>query len=162
MNANEARALAQRVANIAFAPETLTVGRHDIAKFASAIGATDPAYYDARAAAELGHRDIVAPRGFYISLGTARGRLVPRATFADDGLPAEEKLDGARLVVGGTSATFFDEIHAGDTITVEQSVRSATERDGRSGPLVIVTLERRYRRDDGTPVVTESITRILR
>ena len=162
MNAEEARRLAERLANVTYEPETLTVSRHDIAKFASAIGASDPSHYNAAAAAAAGHHDVVAPRAFYMGLGTTRGRLVPRETFADDGLPAEELLDGARLVVGGSSATFFDEIHAGDTIAVEQSVGSTTHREGRSGPLVIVELKRRYRRSDGTPVVTESITRILR
>jgi hypothetical protein len=160
--AERLRALADRVGEIEYVPQTFTVSEQDIAKFASAIGATDPEYFDAQAAHGGGLRGIVAPRAFYISLGTTRGRLIPRSAYSADGLPSEEQLHGSRLVVGGSVAEFFDDIYAGDRVTVEQKVVAVAARDGRSGPLLIIELERRYVRGDGATLVVETITRIVR
>jgi acyl dehydratase len=156
------RAVAEHLGALVYEPETFTVSAHDIAKFAAAIGANDPIYSDERAAIASGLRGIVAPRGFHISLGTMRGRLLPRSEYATDGMPAEERLEEARLVVGGSTTEFIDEIYAGDTITVEQQVGPIQPRMGRSGPMVFVELERRYRRGDGSLVMIDRITRILR
>jgi acyl dehydratase len=141
--------------------QTYTVSGHDIAKFACAIGAMDQRYDDTRAA-ELGCSAIVAPRAFYMSLGTMRGKLLPSMGFSADGMPAEEQLAGSRLVVGGSTVRFFGDISVGDRVRVDQEVKSVTERPGRSGALVLIELERRYTRADGTPLVTETIMRIVR
>jgi hypothetical protein len=145
-----------------YEPQTFTVSEHDVAKFASAIGATDPIYHDASAATERGQPMIVAPRAFYMSLGTMRGKLLPSSGFSADGMPADEQMVGSRLVVGGSSARFFGDIAVGDRVRVEQQVGRVTERQGRSGTLVLIELHRRYTRPDGTPLVTETITRIVR
>jgi N-terminal half of MaoC dehydratase len=145
-----------------YEPQSFAVSEHDVAKFASAIGARDLSYYDTRGPAERARPGIVAPRSFYMSLGTMRGKVLPRMGFSADGMPAEEQLAGSRLVVGGSSVRFFGEIVVGDCIRVEQEVKDVAERHGRSGALVLIELERRYTRADGVPVVTETITRIVR
>ena len=45
--------------------------RGDIRRFATAIGDPNPAYHDPAAAQALGHRDVVAPPTFLITLGFA-------------------------------------------------------------------------------------------
>jgi N-terminal half of MaoC dehydratase len=145
-----------------YEPQWFAVGEHDVAKFASAIGARDLRYYETGGPTERARPGIVAPRSFYMSLGTMRGKTLPRTGFSADGMPAEEQLAGSRLVVGGSSVRFFGEIAAGDRIRVEQKVTDVAERHGRSGALVLIELERRYTRADGVPLVTETITRIVR
>ncbi len=51
--------------------EPFEVTRGDIRRFAVAIGDENPAYLDPKAAAELGHPDIIAPPTFLITLGTS-------------------------------------------------------------------------------------------
>jgi hypothetical protein len=155
-------ALLAHIRNLRYEPETLTVSVHDIAKFASSIGATDAVYFDRAAATKRGYRAVVAPRAFYMALGTTRGRLIPRSGFGEDGLPLAENLADFRLVVGGTSVEFHEDIYAGDVVTVKQGVGFARIRRGRSGWLVIVDLVRRYERSDGLLLVVETITRIVR
>lgn len=158
------RRIERNVREARFAPYTVTVAAQDIAKFATAIGADDPVYFDAAAAKELvpGARGILAPRPFHISIGTARGRILPRSDYGEDGLPAVERLADARLVVGGSKTDYFDEIYAGDEITVEQEVTSIEPRLGRSGPMLFVDLVRSYRLRDGGHVVVDHITQIFR
>jgi N-terminal half of MaoC dehydratase len=156
------RAVIAAAKSTRYGPQWFTVSEHDVAKFASAIGARDLSYYEAGGPTELARPRLVAPRSFYMSLGTMRGKVLPRTGFSADGMPAEEQLAGSRLVVGGSSVRFFGEIVVGDRIHVEQEVKDVAERHGRSGPLVLIELERRYTRADGMPLVTETITRIVR
>ena len=51
--------------------EPFEVTRGDIRRFATAIGDENPAYLDGKAAAELGHPDVIAPPTFLITLGTS-------------------------------------------------------------------------------------------
>jgi hypothetical protein len=157
------RRIERNMRDYTFAPYTISVAEQDIAKFATAIGTEDPIYFDAEVAkAKLpGARGVLAPRAFHISLGTARGRIVPRNQYGGDGLPAVEQLADARLVVGGSTTEYFDEIYAGDEITVEQEIVSITPRSGRSGPMLFIELARRYRRGDAL-VVLDRITQIFR
>jgi hypothetical protein len=156
------RAVVAAAERASYKPQWFAVSEHNVAKFASAIGATDLRYYDTGGGAELERPAVVAPRSFYMSLGTMRGKVLPRTGFSADGMPSEEQLAGSRLVVGGSSVQFFDEIVVGDRIRVDQEVKSVTERHGRSGALVLIELERRYTRADGMPLVAETITRIVR
>jgi hypothetical protein len=157
-DASRRRSVIAAAESARYEPQTFTVSEHDVAKFASAIGAVDPVYYDASAGAS----GIIAPRAFYMSLGTMRGKLLPSSGFSADGMPADERLEGSRLVVGGSSTRFFGDITVGDRVRVDQQVGRVTERQGRSGTLILIELQRRFTRPDGTPLVTETITRIVR
>ncbi len=51
--------------------EPFEVTRGDIRRFATALGDDNPIYHDRAAAQAAGHRDVVAPPTFLITLGTA-------------------------------------------------------------------------------------------
>jgi acyl dehydratase len=161
MSTDTLRALGARLEATKYRDASYTISDHDIARFARALGSERGIYYNKNIALQHGYPGIVAPRSFYMALGTSRGRLVPGAGYAVNGLPAEEDLDGVRLVVGETSVVFAGEIYAGDTVRVEQDVREVAEREGRSGRFLTMQLERRYEGRNG-PLVTERITRIVR
>lgn len=158
------RKIAEHMRTFEFSPYTVVVSEQDIAKFATAIGADDRAYFDADAARAKheGARGPVAPRAYFLGIGTTRGRVVPRSDYGADGLPAIERLADTRLVVGGSETEYFEDIYAGDEVTVEQEIGSIKPRVGMSGPMLLIELIRRYSRADGTLLVLDRITQIVR
>lgn len=156
--------IAEHMRTFEFSPYTVVVSEQDIAKFATATGATDRSYFDAEAARAKheGARGVLAPRAFFLGIGTSRGRVVPRSEYGADGLPAIERLADARLVVGGSKTEYFEDIYAGDEVTIEQEIGSIKPRVGRSGPMLLIELVRRYSRTDGALLVLDRITQIVR
>ena len=145
-----------------FRPESYLVTNHDIAKFARAIGAENPIYFDEAAALSSGRNSIVAPPSYYISLGLTRGRILPRNALGVDGLPMSEPLSGAKIMAGETHVRFTGEIRAGDTIAVHQTLRDVYFRDGRDGRLTFMVYRRRYVAQARGMVVDELYTRFGR
>ena len=110
--------------------EPLEVTRGDIRRFATAIGDTNPAYHDRAAAAALGHRDVVAPPTFLITLG-----LAGSSTFLADPTLG---LDYTLVVHGEQKFELHRPVYAGDMLDSE--VRIANIRDaGRNELMQLVT-----------------------
>ena len=141
--------------------ETRHVSREDIRRFAVATGAESARHHDSDAARAEGYRDVVAPPGFFVSLGLSLNRVRPRSELSDNGLPLLDALAGKRAVAGETSVEWFGDIVAGDDIDIVQRLLGVTERSGRSGPLRLYEYERTYSR--GTELlVRERYVRIAR
>jgi acyl dehydratase len=151
-----------KLRRIRFRPESFLITNHDIAKFARAIGADNPIYFDDAAALSSGRSSIVAPPSYYISLGLTRGRILPRDALGVDGLPISEPLAGAKIMAGETHVRFTGEIRAGDTIDVNQTLRDVYFRDGRNGRLTFMVYRRRYVAKGRGTVVDELYTRFAR
>jgi acyl dehydratase len=145
-----------------FRSETFDVSRRDIAKFATAIGARSPIYFNTSAARRIGYRDVVAPPSFYVALGMARGKLKQRSELMPDGLPDGEPLAGMRMMAGDTDVRLHYPIVAGDSIKVSQRLVNTYEREGRSGHIRFMTFERRYVRQDDLTVAVERYVRLAR
>jgi acyl dehydratase len=94
--------------------EPYEVGREKIREFATAIGDTNPAYHDRRAAQELGHPDVIAPPTFPIVLSM---RAAQQVVF-DPALG----LDYSRVVHGEQRFVHTRPVRAGDVLTVEVTV----------------------------------------
>src|SRR6476469_4736483 len=111
------------------AAEVYDVGREKIREFARAVKATHPAHFDVAAAEALGHRDLVAPPTFAITVaqliedpesGIDFSRVVHadqrfthhRPIIAGDRLVAELHVDGVRAMGGGAMITTRSEIFA--------------------------------------------------
>ncbi|GAA5227899.1 FAS1-like dehydratase domain-containing protein [Paeniglutamicibacter antarcticus] len=112
--------------------EPYVVGREKIREFAAALKATHRAHYDLEAAAELGHKDLLAPPTFAIIVAQrADGLLVSdpasgidfsrvvhadqrfthhRAIIAGDELLAELHVDSVRAMGGGAMISTRAEI----------------------------------------------------
>jgi acyl dehydratase len=136
----------------------------DIAKFAYAIGASNPIHFDENAARAQGHATIVAPLGYYAVIRHAAANLAPLADLGPDG--ASDDLtppsNATRRMAGTSSARFHRRFLAGDCITLTKSITDMAEKKGRAGMLALVTYELRYRDRAGDLVVDESYVRILR
>ena len=145
------------------APE-YAVARADIARFAVAIGATDPIHFEPDAARALGHPDVVAPLGFYVAIRLSTLNLRPLEELGRDGVAPglTPPSRASRIMAGDTRARFHRRIHAGDAITLTTTITGIEEKQGRSGPLAFVSYEMRYTDREGDAVVTETYARVLR
>jgi hydroxyacyl-ACP dehydratase HTD2-like protein with hotdog domain len=139
------------------------VTRRDIQRFAHATGETDPVHWDEEAARAAGHRDVVAPPLFYLQLRSEPAHLGPRGALAPDGSAAGDvpPLEGARAMAGETEVELSGDIVAGDVVTCRKRLAGVEEKQGRSGPLLLLHWEHRFC-VEGATVAVERFTRILR
>ncbi|MGI9599347.1 MAG: FAS1-like dehydratase domain-containing protein [Acidimicrobiales bacterium] len=156
----EARAWAERP----FPIHRVTVGRTDIARFARAIGETDPRFFDPDAARAAGHPDVVAPPYFPYTIRMQAANLRDRADLEPDGSSSEDvpPVPTDRAMAGETAIEMGVPIHAGDVITLEKRIVDLFEKSGRSGALVFVKQEFRFTNQNDELVMREEFTRIYR
>ncbi|WP_029090285.1 FAS1-like dehydratase domain-containing protein [Brevibacterium album] len=127
-------------------PQPYEVSREAIAEFARAVGAENPAHFDAEAARGLGYADVVAPatfpvipsqrcEGIYISspeAGIDYSRVVHgqeqfeyvRPVVAGDRLAATTHVDGLREAGGNamiTTRTELSDAESGDLVVTVTS-----------------------------------------
>lgn len=104
------------------AQEPYVVGREKIREFAAALKATHRAHYDLDAAAELGHRDLLAPPTFAIIVAQRADALL----VSD---PASG-IDFSRVVHADQRFTHHRPIIAGDQLLAELHVDSVRAMGG--------------------------------
>lgn len=104
------------------AQDPYVVGREKIREFAAAVKATHRAHYDLDAAAELGHRDLLAPPTFAIIV----------AQQADAQLIADPAsgIDFSRVVHADQRFTHHRPIVAGDELVAELHVDTVRPMGG--------------------------------
>ena len=151
-------------ANTAVPARTITIDRKDIVRFAIAIRADDPVHHDVEHARSLGHRDLLAPELFYISLRTSVYNLVPQDQLHAEGTPARDlpPVDFTQAMAGETRAELHRRFVAGDEVVCTRVVEDMYEKEGRSGKLAFVTFAYRYADADDQPYAVEHFTRIFR
>jgi hydroxyacyl-ACP dehydratase HTD2-like protein with hotdog domain len=156
----EARAWAREP----FPTHTFQVGRSDIARYARAIGSTEPVYLDVEAARAAGHPDVLAPPYFPYVIRMHSANLTDRDRLEPDGSAAEDvpPLETKRAMAGETDIEIGRPIHAGDTITLEKRIVDLYEKEGRSGSLVFVKTEFVFVNQHDEVVFRERFTRIYR
>ncbi|MFD6564569.1 MaoC family dehydratase N-terminal domain-containing protein [Micromonospora profundi] len=98
------------------------VGREKIREFATAIGATDPAYHDPAAAQALGHPDVVAPPTFPVIVAGAANQQI----FEDPALG----VDYSRVVHGDQRFAYTRPVVAGDELVCTSTIEDVTTRGG--------------------------------
>lgn len=130
---------------------TLEVTSTGCRMFARAVGHTDRIFYDRDVARARGYRNIVAPPGY---LGTQVFDPVAdsRPLIRRLGLPLERGLNA------GTQLEYFDTITADDVLVATPKIIDLTERDGKSGRMVFMTVQTMFRRDGRVVAKTENTT----
>ncbi len=136
-------------------PWTHEVTTTSVRAFARGVGYTDLVYFDEDAAKAAGYRSLPAPPTY---LGTPI--FIPGKssdTFSgpkDSGPSIDHGLPN--LLDGGTETEYFDDICAGDTLTVTSQIVDLSTRKGRStGTMLITTNETRVVNQDGTLVAVQ-------
>ncbi len=155
---DEARAWADR----AYPDFDYPVTRIDISRFARATGETNEVHYDRDAAVEAGYADVVAPTMFPYAIRMHASTL--DGQLEEDGSPTADvpPLPTKRAMAGETKIEFGVPIVAGDVITVRKHLADLYEKEGRSGPLVFVSMEFSFTNQRDEHVATELFTRIYR
>ena len=134
------------------APVTETVTRREIRRYAVAT----------RQQAARYRNGDEAPPLFYSRLFDdipSLDDLQPNGQVRD---PLTHGLPLRRQMAGGCEVTFHRSIFPGDTLSATRTLTAMEEKQGRSEPLILCTIELRVTDDRGAPVVTERHTRILR
>lgn len=160
MITDEARAWAKQ----RYPEQSMDVGRVEIQRYAHAIRETDPIHFDVDAARAAGFADVVAPPLFPYVIRTHASNLGPRDALAPDGsaLADVPPVDTERAMAGETTIEVGPPIVAGDTIRIRKQIVELYEKEGRSGPLVFVTMEFTFTNQRDETVATERFTRIYR
>ncbi len=123
-------------------PVTVEVDKTACRMFARAVGYTDPVFYDEEEAKRRGYRSIPAPPAF---LG--HPAYNPARPLAGSYLPPF-RTPLTRNLNGGTDIEYFDDICAGDVLTMTSKIVDIQEREGRLGKMLIIVSEMTYRRGD--------------
>jgi acyl dehydratase len=129
-------------------------------RFVQAVMESDPMHWDPAGARERGHDRVVAPPLFPLHAS----RRAPGTPDPLDRLAEDPDWDGAggggmgglaaldlplkRILNGGTEAEFFQLARIGDIVSSQSRYVQIEDREGRSGPMVIATVETEYTNQD--------------
>lgn len=127
-------------------PTIIEVERGAIRRYADAIDDPNPLYRDVEYAKNSGYGELICPPGFFgWPVKAGGGPMWILDTFGDPlsraGFP--------RILDGGIEYEFFIPIRAGDILTSYIKVADITERAGRTGNMLLVTLETTYLNQNG-------------
>jgi acyl dehydratase len=139
------------------APEP--VGRASIRYYALAVGDDNPIYTDAAAAAEGGHRDVIAPPTWITETNQYMTGGRNDEGYMGHGWGIE--IPNTRLVRGGNSYVFERPVHPDTVITATWRIDGMTERQTSKGQdMLIVTSSATYTDQDGAVLATNTETLI--
>lgn len=133
-------------------PRTEVVTRRDLRKYAIATSQTQRRYIDGDEAPPLYHVALFWD-------------VVPLAELSPDGVSIDKllpKFPLEKAMAGGLDIKYHNRIRAGDTLIGKRTLTNIYEKEGRSGALIFYEVVLEVTRDDGTPVLTERTTRLLR
>ena len=126
----------------------------DFLRFAGAIGFGLPVTM-ASASAVIGLAAIAAPP-LYLTSVSNWGWGPPESDLRSDGTSSEQlaevPIEGLRLMGGGQSLEFYQPVVAGTRVALDTRVNDVQLKDGRSGQLLLIEVERVFL-SDGKPVV---------
>jgi acyl dehydratase len=126
------------------------VGREKVREFASAVGETNPLYFEPDAARQAGYADVVAPPMFAVVYAS---RAVVPALF-----DPEVGLNFAMMVHGSQEFVWGPLVVAGDDITTATTVKDIGER----GEMIFYVFESVSENQRGETVCTGTWTNIVR
>ncbi|MBI2766453.1 MAG: MaoC family dehydratase N-terminal domain-containing protein [Chloroflexi bacterium] len=126
-------------------PATGEITLKDAQRFAKAVDDLNPLYFDEAAAREAGYRTLIVPPTYLGYVTAQHGTL---ADLRIDGLYRSgsrgPQLRVKRVMFGGEDWDFLSPAYVGDTITAETRLAGLEEKDGASGPFVLMTTETTY------------------
>lgn len=127
----------------------------EMQRFALTVGDELAITMDRSAAAEAGLPDVAAPP-LFLSTVMVWDAGPPESQLLADGVPpgglADLPVSGLRLMGGGQSLEFMHPAVSGMHIVQTTSVKDVTLKEGRSGTLVLIQIERLFV-GDGQPLL---------
>jgi len=120
-------------------------------RFAVACGDRDSIYFSHDAATEAGYTGLPVPSLYLSSVRSwdagpwSEDLLADGTNPHDVGLPTTP---GIRVLGGGQTLEFGSDLHVGEPVEATFRVSAVDRKQGRTGDLLVVTVERDYRRGD--------------
>ena len=133
-------------------PQHEIVNRRDIRKYAIATAQKQQRYL----------AGDVAPPLFHVALFWP---VVPLSEMSPDGVAIDRFVPTfplTRAMAGGLEIEYHQPIRPGDALTAQRTLTNVYEKSGRSGALIFYEVVLSITGKEGSPVVTETTTRILR
>ena len=123
--------------------------------FARGVGYTDPVYFDVAAAKAAGYRSLPAPPSYMGTPVFLPGKSSD--TFSGPNPTGPGLKHGLKgLLDGGTETTYFDDICAGDTLTVTSKLANLEVKESKGlGKMLVTTEESTYTNQDGKRVAVQ-------
>ncbi|MET7402552.1 MaoC family dehydratase N-terminal domain-containing protein [Dactylosporangium sp. NPDC005572] len=131
------------------------VSRREFQRWAAALDDWNPLYFDDEFAREYGYREAVAPALF---IGCVTRSPVALGSLRPDGLPAQPSSGMVplpytpRYMAGGDVWEFLASAYDGDRITASRRIVALEQKEGRSGPFVIITGRTSYVNQDNVTI----------
>ncbi len=126
-------------------PTVFEVEKGAIRRYADAVGDPNPLYRDQEYAAKSKYAGIIAPPGFFgwpvsaASMGGAGGQLIAAAMNAGY----------YRILDAAKSYEFYLPVRPGDTLVSSPQVDDIVEKEGKSGPMFIISFKTTYTNQNG-------------
>jgi len=140
------------------------VNRRDWQRWAVAVKDHNPLWFDPEVARAAGYDDVVAPPLYvqYAVLG-----VTPLDELRPDGSSGAVSgnlvfPDAPRRMAGGESTTFHLPCYHRDEVTMVRTIDSIVDKQGRSGPFVLVTWRTVYTNERDELVAEASTSMIAR
>ncbi|HLZ71906.1 MAG TPA: MaoC family dehydratase N-terminal domain-containing protein [Dehalococcoidia bacterium] len=137
----------------------------DIQRYALTVGDLNPLYFDEAYAKQTPYGGIVAPPNYLTAVitwgvGPQEGELSRDGL----GLRRNEQAEGnaRRRMAGGQELEFHQPVRPGDVVRCLTRTESMEQREGRSGPFVLIITEQRYVNQRDELLVTCRQTAIMR
>jgi acyl dehydratase len=133
------------------------INRRDVERFAFAVDDPNPLFFDDAFARAHGYSSAIAPPLYLSSvLGWESGP--PQDSLSPDGNPSGDEtalpVGGLRVMGGGQELEFHRPVTAGLEVVIEFSVTNVELKQGRSGPLLVIQLQKKFLTNDGALLVT--------
>jgi len=163
MITDEARTLIGQESEAVLGEVTL----QDIQRYALTIGDDNPLYFDEEYAKSTPYGGIIAPPN-YLTAVISWGNGVPEAELTADGLGRRRDgeyafpIKAQRRMAGGQELEFHQPVRPGDLITRKSRTTGMEQREGKSGPFVLVYSEQRFFNQRDELLVTCRQTTIMR
>jgi acyl dehydratase len=151
------------------------LGADELRRFVQGVMEANPVHWDEQAARESRYGEVVAPPLYVLhALRRSPGSPDPLDRLREepgwDGLDVAAGFGGlppldvplGRVLNGGTEAEFFKLPRLGDTISAQSRYAEIVDREGRSGPMVLATIETEYTDQEGEPLARVRSTVIMR
>lgn len=155
--------VATRIGSVA-ATASGDVDRREWQRWAAAVGDHNPLWFDAGAARAAGYDDVIAPPLYvqYAVLG-----VTPLDGLRPDGSSGAVSgnltfPEAPRRMAGGESTSFHLPCYHRDALTMVRTIDSVVQKQGRSGPFVLVTWRTTYTNQHDALVAEATTSMIAR
>ena len=134
-----------------FAPHSFTIERGKIKEFVNAIGDDHAVHTDPDAAKAAGYRDVIAPPTYLTVMDNWSG-----PDFEDR--CRELEIDPLKVLHAEQAYEYLADIYPGDELTETSKVTEVSEKEGKTGRLLFIVMEKSYKRKNETVAICRTTT----